>query len=179
MLLGGDEIGRTQQGNNNAWCQDNELSWHDWELDDRRERLLAFTRRVLEVRRAHPVFRRSRFLNGHGGGSPLPDAWWFRPDGRAMARRDWEDQGLLIVGLFLNGREIGTTPEGEPIVDDSFVLLLNAGAEPVTFVLPTRRFGPSWMLELQTADPEAAPASYPARGSVDVAARSLVLLRGV
>jgi glycogen operon protein len=179
MLNGGDEIGRTQQGNNNAWCQDNELSWHDWELDDRRERLLAFTRRVLEVRRAHPVFRRSRFLNGHGGGSPLPDAWWFRPDGRAMARRDWEDQGLLVVGLFLNGREIGTTtPEGERVVDDSFVLLLNAGADDVTFVLPTRRFGPSWSLELQTADPDAEPASYPARGSVDVAGRSLVLLRG-
>ena len=165
MLLGGDEIGRTQQGNNNAWCQDNELSWHDWELDDRRERLLAFTRRLLEIRRAHPVFRRSRFLNGHGGGSPLPDAWWFRPDGRAMARRDWEDDGLRVVGLFLNGDEIGaTTPEGEPIVDDSFIVLLNASPEQVRFVLPTRRFGASWALELQTAEPDAPPASYPARG---------------
>jgi glycogen operon protein len=96
-----------------------------------------------------------------------------------MARRDWEDQGLNVVGLFLNGREIGTTtPEGEPVVDDSFLLLLNAGTDPVTFVLPTRRFGASWTLELQTADPEAAPASYPARGSVEVDARSLVLLRG-
>jgi len=178
MLLGGDEIGRTQQGNNNAWCQDNELSWHDWELDDRRERLLAFARRLLELRRAHPTFRRSRFLNGHGGGSPLPDAWWFRPDGRAMARRDWEDEGLRVVGLFLNGDEIGaTTAEGEPIVDDSFLVLLNASPEPVGFVLPTRRFSASWTVALQTAEPDAPPATHPARGRLDVDGRSLVLLR--
>ena len=72
MLLGGDEIGRTQHGNNNAWCQDSELSWHDWDLDDERERLLGFTRRLVELRRRHPVFRRNRFLNGHQEGSPLP-----------------------------------------------------------------------------------------------------------
>ena len=90
MLLGGDEIGRTQRGNNNAWCQDNELSWFDWELDASRERLLAFTRRLVELRRRHPVFRRTRFLDGRSAGSALPDAWWFRPDGRQMAQRDWE-----------------------------------------------------------------------------------------
>jgi glycogen operon protein len=178
MLLGGDEIGRTQHGNNNAWCQDNELSWHDWELDAARERLLAFTRRLVELRRGHPVFRRSRFLDGHAADSPLPDAWWFRPDGRAMARRDWDDPGVMVVGLFLNGNEIGArTPDGEPIVDDSFVLLLNAGSEHVTFALPPRRFGAAWEVALETADPDAPAASFAARGQVEVEARSLVLLR--
>ena len=90
-------------GNNNAWCQDTELSWHDWELDDGRERLLAFTRRLVEIRRRHPVFRRSRFLNGHRTDSPLPDAWWFRADGRKMTQRDWESHDVHVVGLFLNG----------------------------------------------------------------------------
>jgi glycogen operon protein len=179
MVLAGDELGRTQHGNNNAWCQDNELSWLDWELDGRGERLLAFTRRLLEIRRAHPVFRRSRFLNGHGGSSPLPDAWWFRPDGRAMARRDWEDEGLRVVGLFLNGDEVGTTFDGEPVVGSSFLVLVDASPEPVTFLLPTRRFGKSWTVELRTDDPDAPPAVVPARGRLDVDGRSLVLLRGV
>ena len=178
MLLGGDELGRTQQGNNNAWCQDNALSWLDWELDAPRESLLTFTRRLVELRRRHPVFRRGRFLRGHGSAGSLPDAWWFRPDGRAMTRRDWESDGLAVVGLYLNGEQIGeTTPEGEAVVDDSFLLLLNPGPEHVGFVLPTRRFGAAWEVELLTADPDAPPTSYPARGRVEVHGRSLALLR--
>jgi glycogen operon protein len=180
MLLAGDELGRTQLGNNNAWCQDNELSWLDWELDEERERLLGFTRRLVELRRRHPVFRRARFLDGHVGASSLPDAWWLRPDGRKMSRRDWEAAGTHAVGLFLNGEEIGSrTPGGDPVVGDSFLLLLDAGPEPVTFVLPPRRFGLRWEVVLRTADPDAATDSHAARAQIDVDARSLVLLRRI
>ncbi len=178
MLLGGDEIGRTQHGNNNAWCQDNELSWFDWNLGDSSERLLAFTRRLVELRRRHPVFRRTRFLNGLSPGPGLPDASWFRADGRTMTGRDWESHETQVVGLFLNGLEIGSrTPEGEPVVDDSFLLLLNASPAPVAFTLPPRRFGATWEVTLQTADPDAEADTHPARGQVAVEERSLVLLR--
>jgi glycogen operon protein len=180
MVLAGDEIGRTQQGNNNAWCQDNEISWLDWELDEERERLLAFTRKLVELRRRHPVFRRSRFLDGRSDRPTLPDSWWLRPDGRRMTQQDWETHDTHVVGLYLNGAEIGSrTPEGEPIVDDSFLLLLNASPEDVPFVLPPRRFGARWEVELRTADVDAPPSSHPARGRLDVEARSLVLLRAV
>jgi glycogen operon protein len=179
MLLGGDESGRTQRGNNNAWCQDNELSWFDWELDDERLALLEFTRRLLRLRREHSVFRRTRFLEGrevHGSGAP--DVWWFRPDGRRMTRRDWSLEDARALGVFLNGGEITTvTAQGEPIVDDSFVLLFNAAAEPVVFTLPPRRFGRRWALEISTAEPVAEPAVFPARGLVPLEARSVSVLR--
>src|SRR5207248_1069956 len=129
MLLGGDELARTQRGNNNSYCQDNELSWFDWSLDEREERLLEFTRRLIHFRRTHPVFRRSQFLTGREQlGSGLPDSWWFRPDGRKMAQRDWASD-LRTIGLFLNGEEIPShTRRGERVADESFLLLLNAGA---------------------------------------------------
>jgi glycogen operon protein len=178
MILAGDEFLRTQKGNNNAWCQDNELSWFDWDLDAPRERLLAFTRRLVELRRRHPVFRRTRFLDGHSADSGLPDAWWFRPDGRQMNRHDWDRSDVHVVGLFLNGQEIGSrTPEGEPVVDDSFLLLLNARAERTAFTLPPLRFGGAWEVELETADPDAPAVTHPARGEVVVEGRALVLLR--
>jgi isoamylase len=179
MLLGGDELGRTQGGNNNAYCQDNEVSWFDWGLDGRRRRLLEFANRVIHLREAHPVFRRSQFLTGESHlGSGLPDSWWFRTDGRKMTRRDWGDDGLRTIGLFLNGREIAArTPAGEQIVDDSFVVLINSAAEPATFLLPPRRFGTRWTLELSTADPETEAGSWTARGEVEVEGRSIVLLR--
>jgi isoamylase len=180
MLLGGDEIGRTQQGNNNAWCQDNEISWFDWDLDEERERLLAFTRRVIGLRRGHPVFRRARFLDGQVVPGELPDSWWFRPDGRRMTGRDWETPGTQVVGLFLNGEAMGSrTPEGEPVVDDSFLALLNASTEPIPFVLPPRRFGGRWEVALRTDDPDVEPATYPARGQALTAGRSLTVLRRV
>jgi glycogen operon protein len=178
MLLGGDELGRTQGGNNNAYCQDNETSWFDWGLDERREELLEFTRRLIAFRQAHPVFRRAQFLTGRElMGSGLPDSWWFRPDGRRMTRRDWESDAKT-VGLFLNGREIPSpTRRGEAIVDDSFLLLLNAELEAVTFTLPPRRFGARWEVELATAEGGAREESHPARGQAAVEALSLVLLR--
>jgi isoamylase len=179
MLLGGDEIGRTQGGNNNAWCQDNELSWFSWELDDEPRELLEFTRRLIFMRRHHPVFRRRYFLQGRSfTGSGVPDVWWFRPDGRRMARRDWQDSEVRTLGVFLNGDELHeTTARGESIGDESFLLLLNAHHEPVTFALPTRRFGSRWKLELSTADPHAEERSFAARAPVEVESRSLLLLR--
>jgi glycogen operon protein len=180
MLLGGDERGRTQGGNNNAWCQDNEISWYDWNLDDAQAGMLDFTRRLLELRRAHPVFRRTDFLDGGPAEATLPDAWWFRPDGRQMAQRDWQNPDFRELGVFLNGDETGiVAAHGEPVADDSFVLLLNATPASTVFRLPPRRFGLEWELELSTASPEAAAGSehYPGRASVEVPARSLILLR--
>jgi glycogen operon protein len=181
MLLGGDELARTQHGNNNAYCQDNEISWFSWEIDERRERLLEFTRRLIHFRAAHPVFRRTQFLTGDSPlGSGLPDSWWFRPDGRKMARRDWANGELRSIGLFLNGDEIPSrTRQGDHITDESFLVLFNSHHEPVTFGLPPRRFGARWKLELSTAEPhvEEGERNWPARGEVEVGGRSIVLLR--
>ncbi|HEY7381777.1 MAG TPA: hypothetical protein VH572_11230, partial [Gaiella sp.] len=178
MLSGGDELSRTQQGNNNAWCQDNELSWFDWELDERREQLLAFTRRLVALRRNHPVFHRSHFLTGTAQNGSLPDAWWLRADGLRMTRRDWEREGAATLGVFLNGSEIpDRTPGGEAVVDDSFLVLFNAHDAPVTFRLPAQRFGRVWELELSTADPQAERRQVVARGEIVVEGRSLVVLR--
>jgi glycogen operon protein len=180
MLLGGDELGRTQHGNNNAWCQDDEISWYDWRESPPTDELREFTRRLIRLRHDHPVFRRENFLRGEEvKGSGLPDVWWFRPDGRKMTRRDWQD-GEHVLGMFLNGQEITTLgPRGEDIEDDSFVLLVNAHGEDRTFMLPRRRFGAQWSLELSTADPQAqADASaYGARTEVEVVSRSIVILK--
>jgi len=179
MLLGGDEMARTQRGNNNAWCQNNELSWYDWSPNPQAEELRRFTRRLIELRRAHPVFRRASFLRGKElKGSGLPDVWWFRPDGRKMTRRDWQGDDH-VLGMFLNGREIVTRgPHGEDVKDDSFVVLFNAHEEDRTFMLPPRRFGARWALELSTAEPDAEPdsARFGARTEVPVMARSIVVL---
>jgi isoamylase len=176
MLLGGDELGRTQRGNNNAWCQDNEISWFDWERAD--GDLLDFVRRLIRLRREHPVFRRETFLSGtETRGSGLPDVWWFRPDGRRMTIRDWQQEPGRTLGVFLNGDEIPSrTAHGDEIVDDSFLLLFNAHFDPVTFTLPTRRFGARWELVLATGD--GAPEDFVgARAEVVVQGSSLTLLR--
>jgi isoamylase len=181
MLLGGDELGRTQRGNNNAWCQDNELSWVDWELDDERMELLEWTKRLIALRRAHIVFRRTRFLSGrNGGGGGLPDVWWFRPDGRRMTIRDWENPESRALGVFLNGEGLpDLTPRGEPERDDSFLLMFSAHYEPVAFSVPARRFGARWELELSTAEPRLEPGSrrFAAREQVTLPDRSLLVLR--
>jgi glycogen operon protein len=181
MILAGDERGRTQRGNNNAYCQDNDISWLDWSLDERGERLLAFTRRLVALRRGHPVFRRRHFFEGRETlGSGLPDIWWFRPDGRQMSRRDWTRHDLRALGAFLNGEEIpDLSPQGERQIDDSFILLLNAGDEETTFRLPSRRFGNRWLLWLSTAEPDAGEGSraYSPRGAAVLRPHSLLLLR--
>jgi glycogen operon protein len=181
MLLGGDEFSRSQGGNNNAWCQDNEISWFGWDHDEWARRLLEFTRRLIRLRRSHPVFRRRAFLTGEERmGSGLPDAWWFRTDGRRMTRRDWERPDGHVVGVFLNGEEI-TSPgvHGERVRDDSFLVLFNAGADEVGFRLPARRFGMLWELELSTAEPslEAGSRAFRTREEVRLTGRSLLVLR--
>jgi isoamylase len=183
MLLGGDEISRTQHGNNNAWCQDNEISWYEWGLRGGQGELYDFTRRVLDLRHRHRVFRREKFLAGREQeGSGLPDVWWFRPDGRRMTRKDWQDHGAHVVGVFLNGAEIADrTPEGRAIDDDSFLVLFNGHYEDVRFTLPARRFGTSWTHELCTARPELPSGSdrHAPREELVVTARSVRLLRRV
>jgi glycogen operon protein len=180
MLLGGDELDRTQGGNNNGWCQDTEISWYDWELTPRAQQLHEFTRRLIRLRHEHPVFRRATFLRGKElKGSGLPDVWWFRPDGLKMTRRDW-NSGEPVLGMFLNGREIDTPGmHGEDIEDDSFFVLFNAHWEDRAVTLPRRRFGARWALELSTAEPEAEPGSteYGARTEVSVIAHSIVILK--
>jgi glycogen operon protein len=181
MLLGGDEICRTQGGNNNAWCQDNEISWYEWEIGENGRELLAFTKRLIALRQRHPVFRRRHFLSGDSTeDSGLPDAWWFRTDGRRMTQRDWEQSDLHHVGLFLNGEEFPyLDARGERIHDDSFLLLFNAHHEDVEFRLPTARYGARWALELSSAEPGAQAGAWqaPARGSVSVMSRSVVVLK--
>jgi isoamylase len=183
MLMAGDELARTQRGNNNAYCQDSDISWLDWEVDERGRRLHAFTRRLIALRRDHPVFRRPDFLSGSERmGSGAPDVWWFRPDGRAMTRRDWQRGDAFALGAFLNGAEITwETREGEPVVDDSFLVLFNAWQDTLSFRLPPARFGRRWSLELSTAKPDLEPGRWeaPVRGEVSVTGRSLLLLRRV
>ncbi len=183
MLLAGDEIRRTQGGNNNAYCQDNELSWVDWDVGERAQGVLDFTRRLLRLRGEHPVFRRSAFLTGEDRqGSGAPDVWWFRPDGRRMTQADWARGDAFALGAFLNGAEIPThTAEGEPIADESFIVLFNAWREPVTFVLPPTRFGRRWAHELCTAEPDLPPngTTLPARAAVPLGGRALRVLRRV
>jgi isoamylase len=180
MLLGGDEFGRTQHGNNNAWCQDSEVSWFDWSLLEENAELFAFVQKLIVLRRAHPVFRRRQFLRGtEEDGSGLPDVWWFRPDGEAMTPDDWQS-GDRIVGMFLNGEEIAAPDEkGQRILDESFLAFFNAQPEDRTFTLPKRRFGARWGLVLSTADPDAAPNSIEvaATDELVVPSRSVILLR--
>jgi isoamylase len=183
MILGGDEMGRTQGGNNNAWCQDTEISWFDWDLDDDDRELLDFTRRLVALRRDHPVFRRRAFLRGQTAhGNALPDAWWFRPDGRRMTRRQWEDGNEKVLGLFLNGRAITERDaQGGPIRDDSFLLLVNGWHEDVTFTLPAARLGRHWSFELGTAAPRVPTGAWraDARGTVAAPGRSVTVLRQI
>jgi len=176
MLVGGDELARTQRGNNNAWCQDNELSWFSWELDEQDRRVLDFTRRLIELRRDHPVFRRDSFFTG--GGTDLPDVWWMRPDGRKMTQRDWRNPEGRAIGVFLNGDEVARmTWRGQEVRDYSFLLLFNAHHSPVSFRLPTRRFGARWEVELATTAEQPDPGPYSARDTLDVESRSVLLLR--
>jgi glycogen operon protein len=143
--------------------------------------MLEFTRRLISLRQQHPIFRRRDFFGGpHDGAYGLPDIRWFRTDGRDMTRRDWRAEDLNSLGVFLNGEAIPTvTDRGQPIVDDSFVMLVNGGHEPVSFRLPARRFGNRWRFVLSTAEPDLPDGaeSYPARAEAPVPSRSILLLR--
>jgi glycogen operon protein len=152
MLCAGDEIGRTQKGNNNAFCQDNEISWFDWRLDRAQRHLLEFTRSLIAFRKGHPVLRRRRFFQGrHIRGSEVKDISWFKPDGKEMTDEDWNAGYTKSLTLRLAGDAIGETDEkGRLIVDDTLLILLNAHHEPRTFTLPAHKRGVRWQPILDT-----------------------------
>ncbi len=183
MLLHGDEMGRTQGGNNNAYCQDNDISWVHW--DDAREHwsLLEFTRAVTRLRRDHAVFRRRRFFRGTPvrGRKGVSDIAWFKPSGEVMSGRDWHAGHTKFVGVFLNGEAIDEPDSrGQRIVDDSFLLLFNASEDDVAFTMPPDRYAAAWTVELDTASPmvDERP-SVKTGGTVDVESRSLLVLRRI
>ncbi len=179
MLTAGDEMGKTQRGNNNAYCHDDELSWLDWNLDDRRRALLGFTRRMIRVRQTQPVLQRRRFFRGRNlADSSLKDLAWFRPDGNEMTEEDWQKPFAKSVAFLLGGDTIETPDEhGERIVGDTLLVLLNAHHERVTYVLPDIEWGREWDVLVDTAgDTDAKRELVEARGSVPVEARSLVIL---
>jgi isoamylase len=184
MLLGGDELGRTQQGNNNAYCQDNEVSWYDWDGAD--DELLEFTRLLVHLRLEHPVFRRRNFFQGRSIiGAAVDDIEWFTPHGTVMADDDWRVGFARCIGVFLNGDAIGMRgPRGERVHDDSFYAAFNASDADVGFVLPSTTYGERWTKVLDTAEDDVQRAFPPLDGdlveageTVDVAARSVVLFR--
>ncbi len=179
MISHGDELGRTQQGNNNVYCQDNALSWIDWESAD--TDLLEFARSVSAVRSAHPVFRRRRFFNGRpvreAGAAALPDIAWLAPDGSDMTTEDWETGYAKSVAVYLNGQGIPDTDvRGQRVVDDSFLLCFNAHYEAIEFTLPPEEFGTSWVPVVSTAaNPDDEPLAPGAR--VNVEARAVLVLQ--
>jgi isoamylase len=179
MVAHGDELGRTQRGNNNVYCQDNEISWVHWDEVDKD--LLAFTRTLLELRAGHPVFRRRRFFTGEKAENGLPDIGWLRSDGTEMDQEDWSSASLRPLTVFLNGHGI-TEPglRGENIVDDSFLLLLNPGHEDAVITLPDGPFGDEWQPILDTGDAsvtEADSKPIPAGHELMLLARSVAVLR--
>jgi isoamylase len=177
MITGGDEIARTQGGNNNGWCQDNEISWLDWNNAD--HDLRAYTQRLIELRRTEPVFRRSEFLQGDGTDSGVADVGWLRPDGEAMTEEDWAREDARALAIFLNGRQIDEQDaEGREIRGHSFLLLVNAHHEPVTFTLPTPSSEAGWKTELSTVAPERTDEGPLSGGDrLELPDRAMVILR--
>jgi isoamylase len=179
MLLGGDEIGRTQGGNNNAYCQDNALSWFDWDHVD--DDLLEFTRRLIKLRRENPVFHRRRWFQGSSvRGDGMADIAWFKPDGDQMSDDDWRKGYAKSIGVFLNGQAIpGSDARGQPVSGDSFYLLFNAHHGRMGFLLPAPDWGERWRTALDTSRPlpEEGQKVYPARRRVFADGRSLVVLK--
>ncbi|HEY9284792.1 MAG TPA: glycogen debranching protein GlgX, partial [Pyrinomonadaceae bacterium] len=163
MLVAGDEMGRTQGGNNNAYCQDNDISWLDWNLDESRADLLDFTRFLIKLFHNHPVLRRRKFFQGRPvRGSEVEDITWFRPGGGEMSERDWHDPECRSIAVRLAGDAIDETDErGRRITDETLLLLLNADHEPVTFTLPAHREEDRWQLTLDTRAPNGRRRNSP------------------
>jgi len=176
MLLGGDEMGRTQGGNNNAYCQDNEISWLDWNALD--EHLLTFTRTVIALRKEHRTFSRRSFFGGRAiHGSGVSDLLWFRPDGEAMADEEWVNGHLKSLAVYLNGERFDTDVRGQPVEDDHVLVLVNAAEVDVSFTVP-ERLGGTWDVMLDTNHPtgEGGWREVKAGQSTSTVARSLVVL---
>jgi glycogen operon protein len=183
MIVAGDEMGRTQGGNNNAYCQDNEISWLDWGKADRP--LQEFTRRVIALRRQHPTFRRRRWFQGRPiHGEQVHDIAWFTPDGQPMSEEHWGEGFSRSLAVFLNGDSVGAiSPRGGPVGDDTFFVLFNAHYDRLPFTVPSGDWGRRWALVLDTcrdsvADAREGPLIQSGEALV-LEGRSLVLLRRV
>jgi glycogen operon protein len=176
MLLGGDERGRTQNGNNNAYCQDNEISWLDWSLNDEQRALLAFTRKLTQLRKQHPVFHRRKFFQGRSiHGSTIRDIEWFDPDGREFSNDEWETGQTQCMGMLIDGQRLDERDERGQQISDDVLLLLNAGEQTVSFRLPGAA---TWEVVLDTAQPDAQAQALRQSGVVyPLLDRSLVLLQ--
>jgi glycogen operon protein len=181
MLTGGDEWGRTQNGNNNAYCQDNEISWFHWERDEKQNQFLEFTRRLIQLRKDHPVFRRPKFFQGRRiRGSEIRDVMWFNPGGNQMSEEEWASPFVRCIGMLLSGDTSDVlTFEGEPVRDDTFLLLINAHYEPIPFVLPGQE-NLEWQLILDTMDANGflrEPKKFASGDDVDLGGRAVCLLQ--
>jgi glycogen operon protein len=182
MLCSGDEIGRTQGGNNNAYCQDNEISWVDWTLSKPQQALLTFTKGLIALRQKHPVFRRRRFFQGRRiRGMEVKDLYWLRPDGKEMTDEDWAQGYVRCLGVRLAGDAMEEKDaKGRPLLDETFLVLLNAHHEPRPFTLPAHKRGVRWQPVFDTAsyDTSGKPVTLFRGGDqYDLEARSLAVLR--
>lgn len=182
MICHGDEMGRTQAGNNNVYCQDNELSWVNWNLTATQQDLLHFTRKVIKLRKDHPVLRRRRFFYGdaaHGGESKLQEIGWLRPSGEHMRDEDWTAWYARSLMVYVNGHAISEPDRrGEKIVDNSFLLLVNASEEDIEFTIPTEPTGSSkaWKVVIDTQPTKGLPRKLRPKAKVEVESHSLCLL---
>ncbi|WP_156182685.1 glycogen debranching protein GlgX [Bifidobacterium angulatum] len=180
MICGGDEVARTQQGNNNAYCQDNEISWTHWDLDDDRKSLLAFVSKLIHLRLNHPVLHRRRFFTGRKAGddpNTIPEVEWFDHTGSIMDMNDWQNTHAFSMMVYLNGADI---PEmdyyGNPTVDNDFILIFNAHYEPIQFTLPDENYGSKWKLVVDTYNPDGPELNYEAGFAITAQSRSFMLL---
>jgi len=181
MLLGGDEFARSQNGNNNAYCQDNEISWINWQRDEKQNQLLEFTKKLIHLRKDHPVFRRPKFFQGRRiRGSEIKDVMWFNPGGNEMSDEEWSSPFVRCLGMLLSGDTADVVNfEGEPIRDDTFLLLINSHFEPIQFVLPGQEHL-GWELFLDTTNEDGflrEARGFASGDDVDLAERSARLLR--
>jgi isoamylase len=179
MLLAGDEFGQTQNGNNNAYCQDSPIAWLDWNLTAEQRALFDFVREIMRLRKTQPVFRRRHFFQGRPiHGAEIKDLYWLKPDGTEMSDRDWESGFARCLGMVLPGDQITELGEhGERIVGDSFTLLFNADHEPISFRLGTRQRSVRWRCVLDTAAPHATRRTFEQLSEFPLQARSFAALR--
>jgi glycogen operon protein len=179
LLCAGDEMGRTQRGNNNAYCQDNQISWLDWDLDSANQRLLEFTARMIHLRHQQPVLERRHFFQGSTiGDSRFKDLVWFRPDGQEMTSDDWALPFSRSLGYLLGGDAIATRDnEGRRITGDTLLVLLNAFHLPVEFTLPAMEWGAEWEIIVDTATADPCSGQAPAGGKLELIGRSMMVLR--
>jgi glycogen operon protein len=179
MILGGDELCQTQKGNNNTYCQDNELTWLDWDLDPERQQFLEFVKKVIRLYQQQPVLQRRRFFQGRAiRGSDVKDISWLSPDGKEMNDEAWNAGFVKCLGVRLAGDILGEMDEkGEPVTGDTLLILLNAHFEAISFALPPHKEGQEWEFVFDTADPQAGPHVVNEGEPYKLEGRSLAVLR--